>query len=128
MIGIAASMLLRLNGRIAGISGIVSGLLPPWTSTKPDYLWRAAFLLGLIAGAGLIEILLGGRVPTIDASLPLVVIGGLIAGIGTRIGGGCTSGHGVCGIARLSARSIAATVTFFGVTAVTVFVMQHVVG
>lgn len=128
MIGVAATLLLRLNGRIAGISGILSGLLPPWEIEKGDAGWRLTFLAGLILGAGIYGYWQGGAPVIIEAGLPVLILGGLITGIGTRLGGGCTSGHGVCGIARFSARSIAATGIFFVVTAITVFTVRHIVG
>ncbi len=126
MIGVSAALLLRLNGRIAGISGILSSLLPPWESGNGDTGWRLTFLGGLILGAAGYGLTTGGAPVVIEAGLPVLILGGLITGIGTRLGGGCTSGHGVCGIARFSGRSIAATVIFFTVTALTVFVTRHV--
>jgi uncharacterized membrane protein YedE/YeeE len=115
LIGLAAALLWVANGRIAGISGIVGNL--PSASTR-DIAWRAAFLAGL-AGAPPIRL---------DATVPVVIAGGLLVGFGTRLGGGCTSGHGVCGLARLSPRSIVATLLFMAAGFITVFVMRHVVG
>ncbi len=125
LIGLAASILLLFNGRIAGISGIVGGLtlLP-----KGDIVWRALFLAGLVVGALGYRLADSGAAIEVTGSLPLLVIGGLIVGYGTRLGSGCTSGHGVCGIARLSGRSIAATLCFMVSAAATVVVARHVVG
>jgi len=109
LIGIAASVLLIGSGRVAGISGIVGGLLLP---TRGDRLWRALFLLGLI-GAGVAAALIApSSIGSSSRSLPTLIAAGLLVGIGTRLGNGCTSGHGVCGISRLSPRSLVATVTF----------------
>jgi uncharacterized protein len=122
LIGLAAAMLVLLNGRIAGISGVVGGLLAP---VRGDVLWRAAFVLGIVAAPlayGLIQALPAVQ---IDASYPLLVVAGLLVGVGTRYGAGCTSGHGVCGLSRLSLRSLAATATFMGAGFVTVFVLRH---
>lgn len=126
LIGLSAVLLLWLNGKIAGISGILGQLLPP---VKGDTAWRALFLLGLILGASFAipygpE---GGRI-TVTASLPVLVAGGLLVGFGTRLGGGCTSGHGVCGISRLSARSIAATLTFLASGMATLALVRHGMG
>jgi len=124
LIGVAATLLLLLNGRIAGVSGIAGGLLRPATG---DVAWRALFLLGLMIGAGgygLVDL-----VPIrIDASLPILVLGGLLVGFGTQLGKGCTSGHGVCGIARLSRRSIVATLVFMISAGLTVYLVRHVIG
>lgn len=109
LIGVAASLLLLGSGRIAGISGILGGLLTP---TPGDRLWRALFLLGLLA-AGVFGALFAPQlIGSSPRSVPVLVAAGLLVGIGTRLGNGCTSGHGVCGISRLSPRSIFATVTF----------------
>jgi len=117
IIGIAAVLLFRINGQIAGISGIFHGLL---RQGQPEKTWRLLFVVGLIVG-GLIYQLVSGQPLAADHELSLVRvgIGGLLVGIGTRLGSGCTSGHGVCGIARLSPRSIAATVVFLLVGIVT---------
>ncbi|ACK82186.1 YeeE/YedE family protein [Methylorubrum extorquens] len=126
MIGAAAALFLLLNGRIAGISGILGGLLaPPSRETG----WRAAFLAGLVP-APLVYAGFGGSLPpvTVDASFPLLVIAGLLVGFGARLGAGCTSGHGVCGIGRGSPRSLAATGTFMAVAILTVFVTRHLLG
>jgi uncharacterized protein len=123
LIGLAAALLLLLNGRISGISGIVGGLLIPKSS---DAGWRVVFVAGLLLGAFAYMLAAGGTIPVqMQASLPVLVVAGLLVGFGTRLGSGCTSGHGVCGIARLSKRSIAATATFFGVAILTVFLTHH---
>jgi uncharacterized membrane protein YedE/YeeE len=125
LIGLSAAILMFASGRIAGISGIVGGLIG---ASSRDAVWRLAFLGGLVAGAGLAG--LAGIAPAIriDATWPIVILGGLLVGFGTRLGGGCTSGHGVCGIARLSRRSILATVLFMAAGAATVFLLRHVLG
>lgn len=126
MIGTSAALFLLLNGRIAGISGILGGLLaPPSRETG----WRAAFVAGLIL-APLAYAGLGGSLPpvTIGASFPLLILPGLLVGFGARLGAGCTSGHGVCGIGRGSPRSLAATGTFMAVAILTVLVVRHLVG
>ncbi len=126
LIGLAAMLLLVGNGRIAGISGIIGGIIDkPASLTDKD--WRLAFIAGMIL-AGIAYALFTGAAPAgqILAPLPLIVAGGLLVGFGTRLGAGCTSGHGVCGIARFSARSITATCTFMLVAGLTVFVMRHV--
>ncbi len=125
LIGLAAALLLLLNGRISGISGIVGGLVIPKSS---DGGWHAAFVAGLLVGAFAYALATGGAVPvTLQASLPVLVMAGLLVGFGTRLGSGCTSGHGVCGIARLSKRSIVATSVFVGVAMLTVFLTHHVI-
>ncbi len=122
LIGTAAGGLVLLNGRIAGISGILGGLLRP----RPgDVAWRAAFLLGLLAAPltyRLAAPLPGSR---IDAAWPVLVMAGLLVGFGTRLGGGCTSGHGICGLSRLSPRSMAAVAVFMTSAVATVFVTHH---
>lgn len=126
LIGAAASALLLLNGRMAGISGIAGGLL---SATLGDRAWRLLFLIGLVLGVLAYRLGTGwqGGI-ALDASLPTLVIGGVLVGLGTRVGGGCTSGHGICGISRLSGRSIAATGTFMVTAGITVFIVRHVVG
>ena len=122
LIGIAAAMFVLLNGRIAGISGIVGGLLKP---VKGDVAWRVAFVLGL-AGAPLAYALLAALpLPQIDAGYLGLVVAGLLVGVGTRYGAGCTSGHGVCGLSRLSPGSLVATAVFMGGGFATVFVLRH---
>ena len=123
LIGVAAAMFLLLNGRIAGISGILGGLLKP---IKGDVAWRVAFVAGLV-GAPLVYTLVAAAPPLqIDAGYGALMAAGLLVGIGTRYGAGCTSGHGVCGLSRLSLRSLVATVAFMGAGFVTVFVVRHV--
>lgn len=126
LIGLAAVLLLLANGRIAGISSIVGGLL---TRSTADAGWRIAFVLGLWLGA-LTFRLISGEWFTVElaATWPVMLIAGLLVGFGTRMGGGCTSGHGVCGIARLSPRSIVATLVFMATGMLTVFVVRHVLG
>jgi uncharacterized membrane protein YedE/YeeE len=124
LIGLAVALMMLLNGRLAGISGIVGGLLVP----KADgVIWRLAFVAGLVLGA-LAYILVSGGPLTVNvlASPPAIVLGGLLVGFGTRMGSGCTSGHGLCGLALLSRRSAAATAVFFGVAMLTVFLTRHV--
>ena len=126
MIGAAAALLLVLNGRIAGISGIVG---ETFSLPKGDFAWRLAFIAGLIAGPVLVQLIRGAPIAVrIDAGLPLLIAGGLIVGLGTRLGSGCTSGHGVCGLGRLSGRSIVATLTFLLTAGLTVFVLRHLIG
>lgn len=122
LIGIAAAMFLLLNGKVAGISGIVGGLLRPRLGDRG---WRVAFILGLIIAPLLYQ--LGGPLPAvkIDASTALLVVAGLLVGVGTRYGSGCTSGHGVCGLSRLSPRSMLATAVFMTSGFVTVFIARH---
>lgn len=123
LIGLSAALLLLLLGRIAGISGIAGNLL-----RRPDanWGWRAAFVVGLLGGPLLFRLLFGHPpAMEIDSSTPLLVLAGLLVGFGTRLGGGCTSGHGVCGLARLSPRSMAAVGVFMLTAIVTVFVRNH---
>jgi uncharacterized membrane protein YedE/YeeE len=122
VLGIAATLALALDGRIAGISGILGGLF----TVPGDRPWRAAFLLGLPAGAGVYLLLAGGLPQQLAASTPVLVVAGLLVGVGTRLGSGCTSGHGICGLARRSPRSLAATAVFMAVAMLTVFVVRHV--
>lgn len=117
LIGLSASLLLGLNGRVMGISGIVGGLLSP---SAGDVAWRALFIAGLVGGGLVALALMPGAFSAGSASLGLVLLAGLLVGVGTRIGNGCTSGHGVCGISRFSPRSVAATLTFIGTGALTV--------
>jgi hypothetical protein len=122
LIGLAAALVLLLNGRIAGISGILGGLLKP---ARGDMAWRAAFILGLVVAPlvyGLIEL---PPVLQIDAGYGALIIAGLLVGAGTRYGSGCTSGHGVCGLANLAPRSLAATASFMAAGFATVFVIRH---
>jgi len=125
LIGAAATLLLVGIGRIAGVSGIAGGLL---RRSPGDTAWRLLFLIGLVSGGGLYALVSGAPLAIrIDVGAPLLIVAGALVGFGTRLGGGCTSGHGVCGIARLSARSIAATVTFIGVAMATTFILRHLI-
>ena len=126
LIGLSAVLLMLFDGRIAGVSGILGGLLNPQSDDRG---WRIAFILGLIA-APLSAMLMGYAVPTpqLPTSLVAIVVAGLLVGFGTRLGSGCTSGHGICGIARLSPRSIAATGMFMLTAIIVVAVMRHGVG
>jgi uncharacterized membrane protein YedE/YeeE len=125
MIGLAVSMLILLNGRVAGISGIVSGLM---RLKRGDIAWRAMFVAGLLVAGGLQFLVPALPAARIDAGYALLCVAGLLVGIGTRLGSGCTSGHGVCGLARLSPRSLAATLTFMAAGIVSVYVMRHLFG
>lgn len=122
LIGLAAAMFALLNGRIAGISGVIGGLLRP---VPRDVDWRVAFLGGLVAAPLVYLAFAPLPRPQIDAGYGALVIAGLLVGIGTRYGSGCTSGHGVCGLARLSPRSLAATATFMTAGFVTVYLLRH---
>lgn len=128
LIGISSALLLMFNGRIAGISGITGALLEP--STAPgERAWRAAFVLGLtVAGAVAASLSPTSFESTLDRSTLAIVVAGLAVGFGTRTGSGCTSGHGVCGLGRLSGRSLAAVLTFITTGAITVFVVRTVFG
>ena len=125
LIGIAAGMLVLLNGRVAGISGVIGGLLKP---ARGDIAWRVAFVAGLLAAPAVVRLAATMPVMRIDAGWPALVVAGLLVGLGTRFGSGCTSGHGVCGLSRLSLRSLAATIAFMGAGFVTVFVARHLLG
>ncbi|WP_299483567.1 YeeE/YedE family protein [uncultured Roseibium sp.] len=127
LIGLAAVALMMMHGRIAGISGIVNGLLT--LQLNKDWAWRAAFLAGMILSP-LILLVATGRLPDIQipVAAPLLAVGGFLIGIGVTLGSGCTSGHGVCGMSRLSKRSIAATLTFMVTAVITVFVIRHTLG
>jgi len=125
LIGLAAAMLVLLNGRIAGISGIAGGLL---RLAKGDIAWRVAFVLGLLAAPLAYSLVSALPQPHIEASHAALVVAGLLVGLGTRYGSGCTSGHGVCGLSRLSPRSLAATAVFMGAGFATVFVTRHLLG
>lgn len=127
LIGSAAALLLLLSGRIAGVSGMAAAAAriadrgPPW-------LQATAFILGLPLGAWVVAILLRAPQIEVTSSVPLLIAAGLLVGFGTRLGNGCTSGHGVCGMARLSPRSVVATMTFMGAGFITVFAVRHGVG
>jgi uncharacterized membrane protein YedE/YeeE len=122
LIGLSASLFVLFNGRIAGISGILGGLLRP---ARGDIAWRIAFLLGLVIAPFAFALVYPLPQVSIDAGTGTLVAAGLLVGIGTRYGAGCTSGHGVCGISRLSPRSLVATLVFMLAGFVTVFVMRH---
>ncbi|EIV8661699.1 YeeE/YedE family protein [Vibrio parahaemolyticus] len=125
LLGISATILLLVNGKIAGISGIMNGIMSP---KKGDYSWRLLFAVGMIAGGLISVLMLGVAVPsTANLSLGMVIAAGLLVGIGTKLGNGCTSGHGICGMGRLSKRSIVATCVFMAVAGLTVFVRLHLV-
>ena len=126
MIGAAAATLLVLTGRIAGISGIVAGSL---RSHEADRAWRLTFLAGLLAGGAVLAVVHPTALPArAPVPFPTLALAGLLVGYGTRLGNGCTSGHGVCGIGRLSPRALAATATFMATGIATVFVVRHVLG
>ena len=122
LIGLAAVMFALLNGRIAGISGVLGGLLKP---ARGDVGWRAAFILGLVLAPLTYGIFAALPALQIDAGYGLLTAAGLLVGVGTRYASGCTSGHGVCGLSRLSPRSLVATLTFMGAGFATVFVVRH---
>lgn len=117
LIGASAAVLLVFNGRIAGISGITSGLL---SANKGDTLWRGTFVAGLLIGGALLSLFAPSAVGVATISLPWIALAGVLVGVGTTLGNGCTSGHGVCGVARMSPRSIVATLTFITTGAITV--------
>ncbi len=123
LIGLAASILLWLNGRIAGVSGIVGTLF-----ARGDGGWRVSFVVGLLAGGATVSWLLPSAIGTSPASLPLLAGAGVLVGFGTQLGSGCTSGHGVCGLSRLSLRSLVATLTFMATGAIAVLVVRHLGG
>lgn len=127
MIGSSALLLMASQGKIAGVSGVVGGLFAPGQTGQRG--WRLLFVLGLLGGALLVQWVTGRWVTNaIPASTGLLVVAGLVVGVGTRMGNGCTSGHGVCGLGRRSPRSLVAVLAFMGVAIATVFVMRHVVG
>ena len=124
LIGLSASAMLLLDGKIAGISGIVAGVLRPM---RGETAWKVCFVAGLFTGGLVLRLVLPGAFAFgIVRSWPVLVLAGLLVGFGTRLGNGCTSGHGVCGVSRLSARSIVATLTFIATGALTVFIVNHV--
>jgi len=126
LIGLSVSLLLLLNGRMAGISGIMNGL---FSAPKKEEIWRGFFLVGLIMGAVIFQLLTNDSL-TVRQGYPilLVILGGFLVGVGTRMGSGCTSGHGICGIANFSMRSMMATITFMVSGMVTVFILRHILG
>jgi uncharacterized protein len=126
MIGGAAIVLLLFNGRVAGISGIAGGLLAPM---RGDALWRIVFLVGLAVGPVLYSLATGEAISIdVTSSVPALIIGGFLVGFGSSAGSGCTSGHGVCGLARFSKRSLVATATFMAAALITVYLTRHVFG
>ncbi len=126
LIGLSASLLLLLNGRMAGISGIMNGL---FLAPKKEEIWRGLFLLGLIGGAFIFQLMTYDSL-SVRENYPivLIILGGFFVGVGTRMGSGCTSGHGICGIANFSIRSITATIVFMLSGILTVFILKHVIG
>ena len=125
LLGLAAAAFILLHGRILGISGIVGGLIRP---RRNDVAWRIAFVLGMLVAPGVYWLFAGATAPRVDAGWGAVVAAGLLVGVGTRYGSGCTSGHGVCGLSRLSPRSLVATLAFMGAGFLTVFLVRHVLG
>lgn len=125
LIGAASALMILGVGRIAGISGIVGGLMPPGSN---DALWRIAFVAGLICAPAVLFLWRPPTPPTFSTSWGLLALAGALVGFGSRLGSGCTSGHGVCGLSRLSSRSLAATATFMTVGFATVFVVRHILG
>jgi len=123
LIGAAAAWLWRIEGRILGATGLLAGLLPP---REAGWAWRGAALIGMIAAPALARLIWATPVPTIPLQAPGLILGGLLVGFGTRLANGCTSGHGVCGLARLSPRSLAATLTFMAAGFAVVFLARHV--
>lgn len=126
LIGLAAVLLMMFHGRIAGMSGMLQGLLPPFAK---DWGWRAAFLAGAVLAPVVIVVLTGWRPDFVSQTPTLwLIIGGLIVGAGVQLASGCTSGHAVCGVSRFSTRSIVATVSFMVTTTITVYVIRHLLG
>jgi uncharacterized membrane protein YedE/YeeE len=127
LIGLSTVLLMGLHGRIFGATGILTGLIAP--ASRSDFAWRAMLMLGMVSGP-LLVLALSGNFPTVDVpvSTPMLVLGGLLVGVGVTFSAGCTSGHGVCGLARLSPRSFASVLTFMAATAVTVYIIRHVIG
>jgi uncharacterized membrane protein YedE/YeeE len=127
LIGIAATLLMLVHGRIMGATGILAGLVMP--ANRQDFGWRAALVAGMVCGPPALWLLTGAWPQTqVTVSLPLLLLSGVIVGVGVSYGGGCTSGHGVCGIARLSPRSVVATLTFMATTFATVYIARHLIG
>jgi uncharacterized membrane protein YedE/YeeE len=125
VIGLAVALFVLVNGRVAGISGIVGGMLHPRAG---DVAWRLAFIAGLFLAPKVYATVAPQPSATIDASYPVLIVAGFLVGVGTRYAGGCTSGHGVCGLSRLSPRSLVATLSFMAAGFVTVYVVRHVIG
>ena len=127
LIGLSAAILILFSGRIAGVSSILGGLLN--LGGHGETRWRLAFVAGLIGAPALVDAVGGGVAPlTLDASIGIMIVGGLLVGLGTRLGGGCTSGHGVCGVARLSPRSMTATAGFLATAILVAYLTRHAVG
>ena len=124
-IGLSAALFMLLNGRIAGISGILGGLM---TAPRGDRDWRVAFLVGMVAAPWLYSLFTELPAAVIEADTAMLVAAGLLVGVGTRYGSGCTSGHGVCGLSRLSPRSLVATLAFMAAGFVTVYIIRHLLG
>ncbi|MCE2831436.1 MAG: YeeE/YedE family protein [Oxalobacteraceae bacterium] len=127
VLGIASALFILINGRVLGISGILGGLLPPKVG---DTTWRIAFLLGMFAAPTVFHAVVPAEyitAPRIDATEWMIVVAGLLVGVGTRYASGCTSGHGVCGLSRLSPRSLVATASFMSAGFVTVYVVRHLI-
>lgn len=127
LIGLSAVILMWVKGRILGATGVLAGLFAP--ASRDDFNWRAALVLGMVTAPVVFLVATGGFPEiTVPVSTPMLLVGGFIVGLGVTFGGGCTSGHGVCGMARLSPRSIVATLTFMASTVVTVYLIRHVIG
>jgi uncharacterized membrane protein YedE/YeeE len=127
LIGLSSVLLMLVAGRIMGATGILAGIFAP--ASVADMSWRVALLLGMVTGPAVYWLATGGMPEiTVPVSMPMLLVGGFIVGVGVTYGSGCTSGHGVCGMARFSPRSIAATITFMIATGITVFVVRHVIG
>jgi uncharacterized membrane protein YedE/YeeE len=127
LLGVASALFILLNGRILGISGMLGGLLPPQAG---DTFWRLAFLLGMFASPFVFTLLAPTgflQAPRVDAGFGLIALAGVLVGVGTRYGSGCTSGHGVCGLSRLSPRSLVATLSFMGMGFLVVFIIRHAI-
>ncbi|MBL1407018.1 MAG: YeeE/YedE family protein [Rhizobiales bacterium] len=127
LIGLAAVLLMLSNGRIMGATGILSGIIMP--SSVAELSWKSILLMGMVSAPILLSLVFGyPAIVQVVSSTPMLVLGGLLVGIGGTLGGGCTSGHGVCGMARLSSRSIVATITFMISTTIAVYVLRHIIG
>lgn len=125
LIGLSAAIFVLINGRVAGISGILGGLM---TAARGDRAWRVAFLAGMIAAPWLYHLAVGLPEAVIEANTPMLLLAGVLVGIGTRYGSGCTSGHGVCGLSRFSLRSLVATLTFMAAGFAMVYAIRHAFG
>ena len=125
LIGLSAVLLMAFHGRIAGMTAILAGIIPP---VPVDWAWRAAFMAGAVIGP-VAYLATGNAIEfSVPISIPMLVVGGVVVGIGVTYGSGCTSGHGVCGVARLSPRSIVATLVFMAFSIATVYIIRHVIG